>query len=507
MRTNATGGFFFYSVILSFLLGVALESWVFMSLPTVAWLVAVGLVLVVLQRRGSGAHSAFYVGFVALCVFAFSVGMLRLHYEAAAQFSTYLESHVGEEVSLVGVVRREPDVRARTTHLYIHTDEGTVLAKAGPYVNAHYGDRLRVSGVLQKPESFTTDLGRTFHYDGYLHARGVSYVLAYAEIEETDPGHGNPVVAFLLFNKHAFMQKIEQVLPEPEVGLGEGVLLGVKRALGDELEQVFRDTGIIHIVVLSGYNVMLVVLFVNYILARLFGKRIRSVLGLAAIVAFALIVGPSATVVRASIMAGLLLLAALTNRTYLVLRALMIAAAIMVLINPYILLYDSGFQLSFMATLGLILFAADVESWLTSVPHWFGVREFLTATLVTQVFVLPLLLYQIGEVSLIAVIVNVLVLPMVPVAMFATFVLGCISFIVPPLVPFLAYITYLSLHYILGIATFFAAVPFATVAVPPFPVWVLLLAYLGLGYLLWRFKIRTNDELAGWTIVERREYT
>jgi len=150
------------------------------------------------------------------------------------------------------------------------------------------------------------------------------------------------------------MRSIEAVIPEPQVGLAEGLLLGVKQALGDELEVVFRKTGIIHIVVLSGYNVMLVVIFITYVLSYVLPYRARVPFGILAIVCFAVLVGLSATVVRASIMASLILFARATGRTYAVMRALCFAGVIMVLINPYLLVYDVGFQLSFLATLGLI---------------------------------------------------------------------------------------------------------------------------------------------------------
>jgi competence protein ComEC len=299
-------------------------------------------------------------------------------------------------------------------------------------------------------------------------------------------------------------------------------LLGVKRALGEELEEAFRKTGIIHIVVLSGYNVMLVVAFVLFILGTFLPFAARALFGIVAIVLFALLVGLSPTVVRASIMAVLVLLAPLLGRQYNIMRALIFAGCGMVFINPYILLYDVGFQLSFLATLGLILVAPQFELMLMSAPNTLKVREFFIATLATQVAVSPLLLYQIGELSLVALLVNVLVLPMVGVAMLLTFITGMLAFVSLPLASIVAVPAHFSLWYIIECARFFALVPYAVVEAPPFPVWLMAAAYILMGiswYILIqrssqignneernknlkRDLLKTANEIKNWTVVE-----
>ena len=133
----------------------------------------------------------------------------------------------------------------------------------------------------------------------------------------------------------------------------------MKRALGKDLEEVFRTVGIIHIVVLSGYNIMIVADAIMRVLALFFFPRTRLIIGVGTIALFAILVGLSATVVRASMMAALVLIARGTGRQYAVLRALAFAGTVMLLINPYLLVYDPVFQLSFLATLGLILLSPE----------------------------------------------------------------------------------------------------------------------------------------------------
>ncbi len=487
-------GWYFYTAIIGFTFGIFISSVYTLDL---AWIVYVGLIAIVvgiIARRGSKASSSGNLFLVSLFFFAVAFGMLRFGYATVGQHNLAYESLVNSTVSLEGVVIREPDLRERSMHLYVQVDDELLLVKTNRYSNVAYGDYISFEGKLKKPELFTTDLGRVFDYPKYLRARGVEYVVPFADVSVLSHGHGNMFLAPLLRFKQAFIRRIEQIIPEPAVGLAEGLLLGVKQALGEDLESIFRRTGIIHIVVLSGYNITIVVLFITYTLSYFLPFRFRLAFGLLAIMSFALMVGLSSTVVRASIMASLLLLAQNQGRTYAVIRALFFAGAIMLLINPYLLVYDIGFELSFLATLGLLLFAPFIEKIAGFVPVVFHVREFFSATVATQLFVLPILLYNIGEFSIVAVLVNVLVLPMVPVAMLLTFFTGMISFIYQPLATLLGYATYFSLQYIIDVASIFAELPFASVAIKSFSFYMVIISYIGIMLFLYYLHDKKNKQ-------------
>lgn len=479
---------YFFAALLSFALGIFLRTFVPLGLPEVLFFLTLAAALALIWRRRSEAPAAPYLFLSALVLTGLAVGVLRFEV-ASWQFGhSELSERVGEEVTLTGAVVREPDVREVSTHLYVRTDTDTVLAVTDRHAAVTYGDTVTLTGELEEPDSFVTDYGRTFDYPGYLRARGVEYRLSFAEVDAVQAGRGNRIIAALLTFKHDFMAALERVIPEPQVGLGQGLLMGVKQALGEDIEAAFRETGIIHIVVLSGYNVMLVVTFTTYLLAFLLPLKTRAVVGILAIIAFALLVGLSATVVRASIMAGLFLLAGLLSRRYDIFRALAFAGALMLLINPYLLVYDVGFQLSFLATLGLVLAAPNFENLLAAAPSDFGIRGFLVATIATQIAVLPLLLYQIGEFSVVAVLVNVLVLPAVAAAMLATFIAGLAAMFAPAIAPPLAALADLTLSYILAVSTSVADWPFASFVVPAFPFFMVPIAYALLGLAYWFFK-------------------
>ena len=503
-------GVLLYTVILSFVSGIFLRSVFVISWPVSLWFIVISIGLLMLWKRYAGVMTPDALLCISVALLGFSFGILRFDLVSVFESPSILASQVGQNVALTGQVIREPDVRVRSLHLVVAVGNENILVQTDRQAVVLYGDTVAVEGRLAIPETFVTDLGRTFDYQKYLSAQGITYTLSFARVSVTDTTTGNPILRFLFKSKMVFMAALESALPEPEVALGEGLILGVKQALGDDLETAFRKSGIIHIVVLSGYNIMLVVTFVLYVLGWFLPERARLLAGGIAIVLFALLVGLGASVVRASIMAGIALMATYLGRRYAVLRTLCIAGALMLLVNPLLLTGDVGFQLSFMATFGLILVAPQFERLMVSQFNLFSIKDFLIATLATQVAVLPLLLYHIGEFSLVAVVVNILVLPVVSLAMLGTFVTGLVALVSTSLALPFAMVTYGLLKYIIVVAMTFANLPFASVTVSDFPFILVILLYAVLGYgLYYRERQLTimpavllPDSLANWTIEE-----
>ncbi len=482
------------------------------------WLLFIALVLVVLWRRASVARAAVPLLVLALFTATFSFGLLRFALMSDNLADTALSSHVGNEVTLQGQIIREPDIREETALLVLKTADTRVLLSTDRFTPIRYGDRVEVTGKLELPDTFTTEYGREFDYAGYLAARRITHTMSFVTPEIIETNSGVNLLLWLYEAKAYFLERLSLVLPEPQFGLGAGLLLGVQSALGEDLEEAFRVSGIVHIVVLSGYNIMLVVAFVIYVLSFFLPYRWRLIFGIGAVIVFALLVGYSPSVVRASTMAVLFLIASLLARRYVILRMLCVAGGLMIFINPYLLRYDIGFQLSFMATLGLILVAPQFEMLMSKVSGKLDLKSYFIATVATQIAAAPLILYYIGQWSLIAVPVNLLVLPMVPVAMLTTFITGLAAMVSLPLATPLAFTAYLSLSYIILIATKAAALPFAAVVVPPFPAYFIpiLYAFLGGAYWWWsRAEVKPKvlekkvlddaiSEVEDWTIEEEK---
>jgi len=435
------------------------------------------------------------------------IGIMRFQMSFAIQGERILDTVLNESIIGEGIVVEDPDIRTNTSRLVVLVDTlvfrdtsqllsrpSRVLVSTDLYPKYMYGDRIRIQGKLHEPKNFIGDTGREFNYNMYLAKDNIFYQISFAKVEKISSGQGNTVKRNVLKIKRSFISHMEKVFSYPEAGLLSGLLLGEKSALGGKLEKDFRASGVIHVVVLSGYNVTLVADAIVRMFGFLLGPILGMIFGAVGIIIFAIITGGGATVVRASLMALLVLLARITGREYDMARALFLAGFFMVLHNPKILVFDISFQLSFLATFGLIVIAPKLENHFTWVTNKLQVRENLVATLSTQIIVLPLLLYAIGDLSLISIPANILVLVAVPWAMFFGFIATVVSFMSVLLGTILSFPAYFLLSYQITIVEFLAGLPFSVVTVPPFAVWIMLAVYVCLFYGMYNIWKNKKDE-------------
>ncbi len=345
-----------------------------------------------------------------------------------------------------------------------------IQMKTKLYPRFHYGDTVSFTGKLSAPFNFQSDTGRSFDYRDYLAKDDIFYEMKSSAVVLTNPDNGWSITSLLLKLKRGFVNNLNSSLGEPHSALAAGLVVGEKAALGKDLLNDFRIVGLIHIVVLSGFNITIVAYALRKLLSRL--PRVWGiVVGGIGIALFGILVGGGATVVRSCFMAGVALSADLTRRDYNVVRALSFAACLMLIENPMILLHDPSFQLSFLATLGLILLASPIEKRLTFIPETFGMRGIVAATTSTQIFVSPFILYMMGQLSIVGVVVNILVLPFIPLTMLAVFLTGASGFISSPVSHIFGWGAHLLLAYELFIVEHFARLPFAAVYLPQFSGW------------------------------------
>ncbi len=441
---------------------------------------------------------------ICICLLVF-LYIERTHSVLRQSYDPWLESFVDEKnISFRGKILQEPDVREHSQMLVIGVETPTrklsrILVRTEPYESFFYGDEVLVDGELVVPEDFETENGRTFHYKRHLQSARVGYILQRADVLVlSQKEHGYFLFHKLFALKSMILGGMYRELPEPHASLLAGILLGEKSTLPEDLSLAFRVTGIIHVVVLSGYNVTLVAEAVRKLALSVWprGSLALSAIG---IIFFAIITGLGATVVRASIMALVIVIGRGIGRDVDVTRSLFVAGALMALENPTIVVWNISFQLSFIATLGLIHIGPLVAPWFSSIPTFFAMRENLTATVATQFAVLPLLMGSLGEVSLIAPLVNALVLGIVPLIMAVGALLASISAIgefLPQSLSFLTLtlepfriITKMLLDILMWGARFGSDIPYASVSLPGVPSWTIALVSLAiLTVTIWRTR-------------------
>ena len=464
-----------------FISGVLVRS--FFPLPATAALLCVLLGL--LFAAIPSYRKSVPVALAAVFLIGSGFGIVR--YAVSDAGSDAFASSVGEAVSIEGIIVDEPDRREMNTHLVLETPDtdARILLIAPRESEMLYGDRVRVRGKLSRPDNFTDERTlREVDYRSHLRKSGIGYEMFLPNIELIASHEGNAVVERLFAWKRAFLRNIRELLPEPHASLLGGLIVGAKQSLGKELLDDFRTVGVIHIVVLSGYNITIIARFIEWFFSRL-RKQAQLIISAAGMILFAIMVGASATVVRATIMALLVLLAHGTGRIYAATRALLFAGVIMLLHNPQILVFDTSFQLSFLATVGLIYLSPLIEPKVKWVTEVWGLRGIVVATVATQLFVLPFILYKMGTFSLVSLPVNFLILAAIPLTMLFGFLSGILGFISYALAAPFAFLAYVLLSYELIVVELFSRLPFAEALVTGFPAWLAVLAYGMLGAVLY----------------------
>lgn len=246
---------------------------------------------------------------------------------------------------------------------------------------------------------------------------------------------------------------LNQLLPEPQAGLLAGILFGTKATLSKELYDSLVRSGTLHIVALSGMNITILTGLVNTSLLWLVSRRVASLLTIVLIIGFVWFVGPGASIVRAAIMGSISLLAIIFGRQYWALLTWAFAVLVMLLFNIQ-WISDIGFQLSVLATLGIILFGRKQE---TNV-----LKNDLRITLAAQVFTIPVILWYFHRISLVSPLSNVLIgfiiAPITALGL-ATVVAGWLWL---PVGQILAWFAWVLLSYILIIVDLTAKIPGAS---------------------------------------------
>ncbi len=404
-------------------------------------------------------------------------------------------------VTLEGVVVREPDEREYYTNLCVRAErlrlpggieqevEGLAMVKADCYPQRHYGDRILVEGLLETPPVF-----EEFSYRDYLARQGIHSLIRRAQVALLAENQASPILYHLFAFKRYAQSTIASILPEPQASLLTGILLGVETGIPADLMDDFSATGTTHIIVISGFNITIIAGIFAGLTERLFGKRRAVWVAIAGVAVYTVFVGASAAVVRAALMGILYLWGRHLGRAAFTPVSLAAAAIGMTALNPYTL-WDVGFQLSFAATVGLVLYAEPLErgakrilAQVTSAElaqRILGlISEALLMTLAAQIVTISLLLGCFGRLSLITLVTNLLILPVQSYVMIFGGIATLLGLIVRPLGQVVGWVAWVFLTYTIEVVRLTARVPFASVPVR-MEGWMVWGYYMLLGGFTW----------------------
>lgn len=398
-----------------------------------------------------------------------------------------LHSKIGKVVSIRGTVSDDIDTNAsgelvlRLSNLSIGSGKitGTIWASASTSADIKRSDKLNVVGKL----------GQGFGSFG-----GTMYRAQLSDIERPQPGDQARVV------RDWFAGAVQGVIPQPEASLGLGFLVGQKRALPTDLAEALVIVGLTHVVVASGYNLTILVRLSR----RLFMKVSKYTAALAAslmIASFVAVTGLSPSMSRAALVASLSLAAWYYGRRFHPLVLLSFAAAVTVLINPAYMAGDLGWQLSFAAFAGVMILAPLMQRYFFGDSKPGLVRQILGETVAAFVVTAPILIGAFGLFSNVSIIANLLVLPLVPLAMLLTFIAGIGALIVPGIATVIGLPATWLLGYMVNVAQWLSHLSWAQTAVQ-FSGILVIICYVIIAVCcvyMWRV---TKYDLGGANIVE-----
>lgn len=425
---------------------------------------------------------------LGLCLMAFFGGALYFQSRLPPNDDNHLQFYNGNgPIEIKGMVSRDPDVGDKTIRLQLsatsitgkrHEVSGNVLLIVSRYTTGNspgnstysYGDVLRVTGKLETP-SLLDD----FDYQGYLANQGIYSIMFYPGIETIETGQGFKPLAWVYWLRGRLTQTMTRVLPEPQAALAQGIVLGLRGNIPQAVKDEFINTGTAHLLAISGVNLSIMAGILVSLGIGLFGRRhyIYVWLALGAVWLYALITGFNPPVVRAAIMASLFLIAELLGRQRNAGIALVFAAAVMVSFSPQIM-WDTSFQMSFMAMVGLIFIFPPLQSLgrkvvnavigdrkvavvANSVVDSFGV------SLGAVIAVWPLIAYYFGIISWVGPLSTFLTMFSMPGIIIFGSLTGIFGFFVLPLAQGTAWLAWLFLSYLLLAVKIFDLVPFSVV--------------------------------------------
>ena len=511
----------FAYLLISFLVGIFVGSWFANTYMATLVLVLIGTIVVTVSAyektfaKTKKAQRNRQVGVViGVCILVLALGVFRygqanLSHSLLTEFATHQAGGKGISVTTRGFVDGEMVVSAGggsasggNAQLVFHVTEvevpGRVLMvneRTLIFLKAHptykIGDLISVQGALQLPDNFTPD----FDYVQYLKNKAIRTTISYPKISFEPSVHLSKlqqskiaIYRRIFAIKDRFQSAVSRSLPTPYSAYINGILLGTRQDIPADLTDAFNRTSTTHILAISGYNITIIAEALLGALVFWMRRRKAFWVSVVVIILFTIMTGASASIVRASIMGLLLLFANGYGRMYDPKNSILFAGGLMVLFDPLALRFDVGFQLSFLAVLGLLYVGPILQKKFQRIPEWFNLKETVLMSISAQIMVAPLLAYIFHTFSLVSIPANLLVLPVMPYVMFFGFLTGVGGLIFDSLGRAVGLITWMLSSYQLHVIQWLGSLSFSvvTVAMSSF---ILCLLYALIIFGIWSVKV------------------
>lgn len=442
-------------------------------------------------------HISFSLITILFCLGLF-VGIVRVQL-VEEKINFVCESSCTFDARIISSPETKNEYQIFNIHPLIGGDEMyDVQVRTPLYPKYEIGETVTVSGKVTVPDIIMPhgdekNSSQGFDYVSYLRTKNIGSETMFPSIEVTDSG-AHTLVDVLGRWKENLVTRIDMYVSSPASSLASGMLFGAT-SMSKELLQTFRTAGLSHIIVLSGFNIVIVIASILFVLAFL-PLVFRVTFASVSVILFVMMVGGSPSVVRATLMAFITLLAMLVGRLYVARQALILSLFAIVMYEPHSLMNDISLHLSFIATMGLVYISEPLELFFKKyfvIISSSSLREILITTLSAYFTTLPYVMYTFGKVSVYALVANILVVPFVPIAMLLSFLVVVSSYISNTLSLVFGFIDTMLITIMIWIARTIESLPYATfMLVVSFG--MMCAMYFIILLLIRYFFIKQNDE-------------
>jgi competence protein ComEC len=429
--------------------------------------------------------------FISLFAIGTTIGLVRVQFvqekipyvcESSCTFDAKIisspESKDAYQMVVVDVLGERDDVYA-------------IQLRVPLYPKYSIGETVRVTGKANVPDMmYPHNDEKSFDYATYLHTKNIGSEMMFPKMEVVD-ADTHTVREMLGRWKESLVASMGAHVAMPASSLATGMLFG-DSSMSKELTQTFRVAGLSHIIVLSGFNIALVIAFTLFVFAFM-PLVVRIVLASLFVIAFVAMVGGEASVLRATAMAFIALLAQLVGRAYVARQALMISLLAIVMFDPNSLLYSASLHLSFLATAGIIYLSESIKKIVEKYLTRPSLVELVTTTCAAYFATVPYVMHTFGTVSVYALIANVMALPLVPLAMLLSFVTIVMSYISEPVALLFGYADTVLINVILFIAHAIERLPLAYLTLSISRTFMIVF-YVIIAFVIFYFARKRNDE-------------
>lgn len=411
-----------------------------------------------------------------------------------AQNNSFLIYNINQKnISVTGKVLEQPIIKNEKQQFIFEVNKVNdisikekTLVTAPPSYNINYGDIFCLTGHFSDIEEPV--FPNLFNYKTYLQREKI-YTKFYVDEIEYIENKSDKIKQLSLKVKQDINSKIEKYFKEPVSLVLKSMLIGEKSAIDSDIKDDFINSGLIHILVISGLHIGFVVAIFLFVF-KLFNLPLKAVyiLTIPAIFFYAILTGSNPPAIRATIMASCILLSLVLDRESLIYNSICLAALIILIYNPQYL-FTASMQLSFVATIGIIYFYPKLYIPFSKIKNKFCkyIIGIFCVTLAVQFSLIPLLIFYFGKISIVSFMANILIIPFVGFVVALSFLFYAFTFISNSVSFLISFLLSQILNLILFVIHCFANLNFAVLETKIPSVTEILLYYLTV-VLMFKYK-------------------